>query len=77
MKYERDLDILIECHDDAIDKRNAIAVDIAETYIRERSIPAEKIALYRVACLGVESTRVDVENYMAIAATKEAHETAH
>ena len=35
MTTKRDIDILIECHDEALAKRNAIAVDIADIAERE------------------------------------------
>lgn len=71
MTTKRDLDILIDCHDDAVKERNALAVKIADCVMYERPIGEELIKKYNVAKLGVESTARDLENCMMIAANAE------
>lgn len=71
MTTKRDLDIIIDCHDDAIKVRNALAVQIADCVMYERPIGEELIKKYNVAKLGVESTARDLENCMMIAANAE------
>ena len=72
MTNKRDIDILIDCHDDAIKERDALAVQIADSVMYERPIGEDLIKKYNVAKLGVESTARDLENCMLIAATTEA-----
>lgn len=71
MTTKRDIDILIECNDDAIKERDALAVQIADCVMYERPIGEELIKKYNVAKLGVESTARDLENCMMIAANAE------
>lgn len=71
MTTKRDIDILIDCNDDAIKERNALAVQIADCVMYERPIGEELIKKYNVAKLGVESTARDLENCMMIAANAE------
>ena len=71
MTTKRDIDILIDCHDDAIKERDALAVQIADCVMYERPIGEELIKKYNVAKLGVESTARDFENCMMIAANAE------
>jgi hypothetical protein len=71
MTNKRDIDILIDCNDDAIKERNALAVQIADCVMYERPIGEELIKKYNVAKLGVESTARDLENCMMIAANAE------
>jgi hypothetical protein len=71
MTTKRDIDILIECHDEALAKRNAIAVDIADRILYERPIGDKLLREYNFARLGVESTARDLENCMMIAANAE------
>lgn len=70
----KDLDILIECNEEAIDKRNACAVKIADDLCAGRVITDAILREYRFARLGVESTARDLENCMTIAATCAAEE---
>ena len=70
----KDLDILIECNKEAIGKRNAIAVNIADDLCAGRVITDAILREYRFARLGVESTARDLENCMTIAATVAAEE---
>ena len=71
MSAKRGLDILIDCHDDAIKKRDALAVQIADCVMYEKPIGEELIKKYNVAKLGVESTARELENCMLIAANAE------
>ncbi len=71
MTTKRDLDILIDCHDDAIKERDALAVQIADCVMYERPIGEDIIKKYNVAKLGVETTARDLENCMMIAAIAE------
>lgn len=71
MTTKRDIDILIDCNDDAIKERDALAVQIADCVMYERPIGEELIKKYNVAKLGVESTARDLENCMMIAANAE------
>ena len=71
MTNKRDIDILIDCHDDAVKKRDALAVQIADCVMYERPIGEDLIKKYNVAKLGVESTARDLENCMMIAANAE------
>ena len=71
MTNKRDIDILIDCHDDAIKERDALAVQIADSVMYERPIGEDLIKKYNVAKLGVESTARDLENCMMIAANAE------
>lgn len=71
MTTKRDIDILIDCNDDAIKERNALAVQIADCVMYERPIGEDLIKKYNVAKLGVESTARDLENCMMIAANAE------
>lgn len=70
----KDLDILIECNEEAIGKRNAIAVKIADALCAGAVITDKMLREYRFARLGVESTARDLENCMTIAATCAAEE---
>ncbi len=70
----KDLDILVECNEEAIGKRNAIAVKIADDLCAGRVITDAILREYRFARLGVESTARDLENCIAIAATVAAEE---
>lgn len=71
MTTKRDIDILIDCNNDAIKERDALAVQIADCVMYERPIGEELIKKYNVAKLGVESTARDLENCMMIAANAE------
>ena len=71
MTNKRDIDILIDCHDDAVKERDALAVQIADCVMYERPIGEDLIKKYNVAKLGVESTARDLENCMMIAAIAE------
>ena len=71
MTNKRDIDILIDCNDDAIKVRDALAVQIADCVMYERPIGEDLIKKYNVAKLGVESTARDLENCMMIAANAE------
>jgi len=71
MTNKRDIDILIDCHDDAVKKRDALAVQIADCVMYERPIGEDLIKKYNMAKLGVESTARDLENCMMIAANAE------
>lgn len=71
MTTKRDIDILIDCNNDAIKERDALAVQIADCVMYERPIGEELIKKYNVAKLGVESTARDIENCMMIAANAE------
>lgn len=71
MTTNRDIDILIDCHDAAVKERDALAVQIADRVMYERPIGEELIKKYNVAKLGVESTARDLENCMMIAANAE------
>jgi hypothetical protein len=71
MTNKRDIDILIDCHDNAVKERDALAVQIADCVMYERPIGEELIKKYNVAKLGVESTARDLENCMMIAANAE------
>ena len=71
MTNKRDIDILIDCHNDAIKERDALAVQIADSVMYERPIGEDLIKKYNVAKLGVESTARDLENCMMIAANAE------
>lgn len=71
MTNKRDIDILIDCHDDAVKERDALAVQIADCVMYERPIGEDLIKKYNVAKLGVESTARDLENCMMIAANAE------
>lgn len=71
MSTKRDIDILIDCHDDAVKERDALAVQIADRVMYERPIGEDLIKKYNVAKLGVESTARDLENCMMIAANAE------
>jgi len=71
MTNKRDIDILIDCHYDAVKKRDALAVQIADCVMYERPIGEDLIKKYNVAKLGVESTARDLENCMMIAANAE------
>ena len=69
MTHKKDIDLLIDAHDEAIGKRNAIAVKIADDLCAGRVITDAILREYRFARLGVESTARDLENCIAIAAT--------
>jgi hypothetical protein len=71
MTNKRDIDILIDCHDNAVKERDALAVQIADCVMYERPIGEDLIKKYNVAKLGVESTARDLENCMMIAANAE------
>lgn len=71
MTTKRDIDILIDCHDDAIDKRNACAVKIADALCAGAVITDKMLREYNFARLGVESTARDLENCITIAANTE------
>jgi hypothetical protein len=71
MTNKRDIDILIDCVDDAVKERDALAVQIADCVMYERPIGEDLIKKYNVAKLGVESTARDLENCMMIAANAE------
>ena len=62
-----DLYILQRAHDDAVNNANSAAVTIAELVADNKEITDEDIKRYKIARLGVESTRRDLEYCMSIA----------
>lgn len=74
MTHKKDIDLLIDAHDEAIETRNAAAVTIAEMLLNGE-MPSENVMrAYAFARLGVESTARDLENSVTIAATVAAEE---
>ena len=74
MTQKKDIDLLIDAHDEAIETRNAAAVTIAEMLLNGE-MPSENVMrAYAFARLGVESTARDLENSVTIAATVAAEE---
>ena len=70
----RDLEILIECVEDAQRTKKAAAEVIADL-IAEGKMPTEtQVRAYCIARMGVESAKRDLENCMEIAATVAAEE---
>lgn len=74
MITKKDIDILIECVEEAKQKRDAIAVKIVEWCLKGRDMTAKQIREYEAAKLGVESTLRDLENCVEIAAHAEMEE---
>lgn len=69
MTQKKDIDLLIDAHDEAIETRNAAAVTIAEMLLNGE-MPSENVMrAYAFARLGVMSTKKDIEDSINIAAT--------
>lgn len=70
----RDLEILIDCVEDAQRTKKAAAETIADL-IAEGKMPTEtQVRAYCIARMGVQSAMRDLENCMEIAATVAAEE---
>lgn len=69
MTHKKDIDLLIDAHDEAIDTRNKAAVTIAEMLLNGE-MPSENVMrAYAFARLGVMSTKKDIEDSINLAAT--------
>lgn len=69
MTQKKDIDLLIEAYDDALETRNAAAVTIAEMLLNGE-MPSENVMrAYAFARLGVMSTKKDIEDSLNLAAT--------
>ena len=66
MMTMKDIDALNRAHDSAVQEMNRCAVVIAESVLEKRSTTKADVNAYKVARLGVESTRRDLENCMTI-----------
>ena len=66
MMTQKDLDILNRCHSDAIKAMQDAAVAIAEAVADGETPSKEMVNEYKWSRLGVESTRRDLENCLAI-----------
>lgn len=62
-----DIDILNRAHDGACQELNRCAVAIAESVLENRSVKKSDLKAYKIAKLGVESTRRDLEYCMQLA----------
>lgn len=62
MMTMKDIDALNRAHDSAVQEMNRCAVTIAESVLEKKSTTAKDVNAYKVARLGVESTRRDLEN---------------
>ena len=69
MTTKRDLDILIECHDEAVEKRNALAVQIVRWMTYGHEVTARQYREWEIAEMAVQSTARDLEDCMEIAAS--------
>ena len=67
MQTLHDMEILQRAHDDAVAEANSAAVAIAELVAEGHRPGKDDIDRYRVARLGVESTRRDLEYCMGLA----------
>ena len=67
MQTLHDMELLQRAHDDAVAEANSAAVAIAELVAEGHRPGNEDIDRYRVARLGVESTRRDLEYCMGLA----------
>lgn len=68
---KNDIDALIEAVEEAEANRNALAVEIVEHITLGHDMTALQIRQWRVAQLGVQSTKRDLENALTIAANVE------
>ena len=66
MQTLHDMELLQRAHDDAVAEANCAAVAIAELVAEGHRPGKEDIDRYRVARLGVESTRRDLEYCLQI-----------
>ena len=66
MQTLHDMELLQRAHDDAVAEANSSAVAIAELVAEGHRPGNEDIDRYRVARLGVESTRRDLEYCLQI-----------
>lgn len=70
----RDLEILIECVEEAQRTKSKAAEVIADC-ITIGQMPSEnQVRAYKLACMAVDATKRDLENCMTIAATVAAEE---
>ena len=67
MQTLHDMELLQRAHDDAVAEANSAAVAIAELVAEGHRPGKDDIDRYRVARLGVESTRRDLEYCMGLA----------
>lgn len=58
---KHDLDLLNRCHDDAVKEALSAATAIADAVCDHRKPTDDEVKRYKVARLGVESTRRDLE----------------
>lgn len=66
MMTKSDMDILNRAHEEALRKMHAAAVAIAEDIADGEQPSKEAVSEYKWCRLGVESTRRDLENCLAI-----------
>ena len=74
MTTKKDIDILIECVEEAKRTRDSIAVKIAERAIAGKMPTAKLVREYKVAQMGVDSTVRDLETCVETAAHIESLE---
>ena len=70
----RDLEILIDCVEDAQRTKKAAAEVIADLIVEGKMPTETQVRAYCIARLGVQSTTRDLENCMEIAAINAAEE---
>lgn len=66
MQTLKDMEILQRAHDDAVAEANSAAVAIAEIVADGHRPTKDDVDRYRIARLGVESTRRDLETCLQI-----------
>ena len=70
----RDLEILIDCVEDAQRTKKAAAEVIADLIVEGKMPTKTQVRAYCIASMGVQSAMRDLENCMEIAATVAAEE---
>ena len=70
----RDLEILIDCVEDAQRTKKAAAEVIADLIVEGKMPTKTQVRAYCLACMGVQSAIRDLENCMEIAAIDAAEE---
>lgn len=71
MTTKKDIDILLDVHDEAKEHLHAVAVEIAELVFHGKQADPDLLNRYGAARLGYESTLRDVNNCITLAASVE------
>lgn len=66
MMSKHDMDILNRCHEDALKEMASAAADIAETVCDGKWPSKDQVDKYKLACIGVNATRKDLENCISM-----------